>query len=727
MTDTAPPPFSSTDTDCPAKIDPVRTVVGAGCGTVFLGDKYLDVVMQLPLPGIVIFVHGVNSDGEWFAQAEEGLCRGLNDRLRRRDDQLAHPTVAGGQLRPVQYVPDLTPDGYLNPEKTEATFIESDQHFSPVIHFRWGYKASAEDLQTYGDKVFLNERNYWGGGPFANGCTALPDLWGEGLSDELFLWFHVQHLNPTNDRTVYACPPRPYYVLAALRLARLIEAIRQKQADVPVTIVCHSQGNMVAMAAAFLGDRLVPATDPAGKTGRCVADTYVLCNPPYSLVENNGVESWSERHMRDPHGNCGRQVHAARVGTLRAFFDIIRAQAACEQAPDVVDEAMENEAHGFDAVSDRKRHGYGAKPSTHGRVTLYFNPHDQVISSSTVQGFGWRGLSAREIADVNGAGVFCQRVFAQAYTVGKRGTYDFWKNHHGKGVKPGSQAFWHPESPRVRYSIGKGLRANERVLAKILTLITSVPLTLTTSAVDTRINALPPDDWSTPLAGPDLPEPFVPESLRFGQSSRDFDEGMDAPGDARDRARVRDTGDPYLGDRPVPDDVRRAGKTADTDAARGDADSEAALRYEHHAMLRMEAKRDGRYAKDKPVTEEDELDGASAGYKTWRTEKIRESLAANIDTHATDHSTIMTNPMHAQKALAYDVAVGVCRIDKKDLAMLRQAADWRFPKMLPSPFLKFGEYFKSGKLDKKSISEWANGHAGEGSMPAKIIDQRKLF
>ncbi|KAK0339051.1 hypothetical protein LTR94_036150, partial [Friedmanniomyces endolithicus] len=96
--------------------------------------------------------------------------------------------------------------------------------------------ASASELQLFGNAVYLNEDNYWGGGPFANGCTALPDLWSAGLSDQLFLWLHIQHMNPTNDRQVYACPPRPYYVVAALRLAKLVESIRKKQADVPITI-----------------------------------------------------------------------------------------------------------------------------------------------------------------------------------------------------------------------------------------------------------------------------------------------------------------------------------------------------------------------------------------------------------------------------------------------------------------------------------------------------------
>ena len=32
-----------------------------------------------------------------------------------------------------------------------------------------------------------------------------------------------------------------------------------------------------------------------------------------------------------------------------------------------------------------------------------------------------------------------------------------------------------------------------------------------------------------------------------------------------------------------------------------------------------------------------------------------------VNAHATDHSSILTNPMHAEKALAYDVAIGYVR------------------------------------------------------------------
>ena len=40
-----------------------------------------EVQPPLQLPGLIIFVHGVNSEGEWYKEAEVSLCNGLNNRL----------------------------------------------------------------------------------------------------------------------------------------------------------------------------------------------------------------------------------------------------------------------------------------------------------------------------------------------------------------------------------------------------------------------------------------------------------------------------------------------------------------------------------------------------------------------------------------------------------------------------------------------------------------------
>jgi uncharacterized protein involved in type VI secretion and phage assembly len=62
---------------------------------------------RLPLPGVVIFVHGVNSDGEWYDAAEQGLCEGLNARLARQAAQLALQGDDTGRLIPCAYTPEL--------------------------------------------------------------------------------------------------------------------------------------------------------------------------------------------------------------------------------------------------------------------------------------------------------------------------------------------------------------------------------------------------------------------------------------------------------------------------------------------------------------------------------------------------------------------------------------------------------------------------------------------
>jgi pimeloyl-ACP methyl ester carboxylesterase len=706
--------------------DPKNICVARKEGVTLFSHAQLDVLMQMPLPGITIFVHGVNSDGEWYEQAEQGLCEGLNNRLARRDQQLKHCGPEAGQLSPARYMAELTPNGFINPEMDARTFIQSDDTFSPVIRFRWGYKANGEELQEFGAGVYLNEENYWGGGPFANGCTSLPDLWGQGLSENMFLWVHVQHLNPTNDRQVYSCPPRPYYVLAAHRLAKLVESIRSKQADVPITIVCHSQGNMVGIAAAFLGDKLPNVTDAAGHTGRCVADTYVLCNPPYSLVKDNLADSWSERSMADPQGRTGRQTVNARTKTLAAFFDIIRKQASAQQPTEPINLRMSNKVHGFTAEADRAK--YGLNNSTYGRVTLYCNPHDQVISSTTVQGIGWRGLNDAEITATYGDGVFTQRVFAQGFKVGEQGQYNYWRNHYlstpEHPLKSDSADFWQPTSPYAKYSVAKGLEASQgwgRILSWPMTVLSAPLIIVALRVVKTRINALPPTDWTVPLRAPDLPEPFAPKSVRFGIASEQFDQGFDAPGEYRNRDRIHERmlaqDDPYTGSRTTEDGKR-------TDIPQGDGRGEAGLQQEHHAYLRMQAKREGRYKNDQKVEAEDKPDTANADYREWRSKKLKTLMADTLDTHATDHSTIMTNPMHAERALAYDVAIGNCDIREEDLHQLRIAADWRFVGGLKNgdAHKVFFEYFDTGYFRGESAYDWAHANC---KMPDTITDERE--
>ncbi|CBJ35733.1 membrane protein [Ralstonia solanacearum] len=723
-----------------APTSPPRILVSETSFVPLFDHSELICVKRSPLPGIVIFVHGVNSDGEWFTAAEEGLCKGANRRLGRLDDQVA---FKDGQLKPVHYIEGLTPDGFLNPDMSAKTYILPDPSYSPAIHFRWGYKANKEELKAFGDKIFLNEQNYWGGGPFANGCTALPDLWHEGLDTRAFGFISLQGMNPTN-RPLYRTPPRAYGVLAALRLAKLIESIRKKQADVPITVVCHSQGNMVGITAAFLGDRMPEVKDPWCKSGRCVADAYVLANAPYSLEKSIGMDNWAQRETQDGAGRRGRETHSARTQTLKAFFDIIRKRADGEMDAAEIDEEMANtrtsESGGkpFNATDDRKTHGLNGK--TYGRVTLYSCPHDQVISATTVRGIGWRGMSDAEVKATGGAGVFTQRVFASGFTVGhwnsdKPPVYDTWKDdwRHGKSETSG---FWYPRSPTAKFGLVRALSGNETVWGTVATTAVAPVLyivTLATSALNMmRVNADPPEGWKVTADAPKLDEPFTPQAIRYGKvasvtdgsAHSDFNEGNDPQSAARsaDKADAdRRTDDPY-------DNYK--GKQADM-AAQGDVGTEAAQRYEDHAIVRMRARRTGNHAwvdKDGRVIGEDGSGEMPEGYKDWQTKQVVEILDSGKNNNPSNHSTIMTNPMHAEKALAYDVAIGVNYLTLEEMNELRIEADWRFGKGLDDdhPNKIYAQYFKDGSLGETHdpLHVWVRDDK-EAKMPPGIVDERE--
>ncbi|NIE66028.1 hypothetical protein F3J17_19340 [Burkholderia sp. Ax-1719] len=724
-------------------------LVGGGRGpTLFDVQSKLVCVKQMPLPGVVIFVHGVNSEGEWFTAAEEGLCKGLNRRLGRLDDQMSYTGVVGGQMSPVSYTGSLTPDGYINPDLGSATYIKPAPAFSPVIHFRWGYKANKQDMKDYGANVFLNEQNYWGGGPFANGCTSLADLWSAGVDDRVFGWITVQAMNPTS-RLVYRTPPRPYMVMAALRLARLIQSIRQKQADVPITVVCHSQGNMVGLAAAFLGDRMSDVTDPFQKTGHCVADAYVLANAPYSLVEKLGMDNWTQRESRDAQGNRGRETFTARAETLKNFFEILRKRAALEQDAGEVDKEMAStrtsELGGKPYNSGQDRIDYGVNGHTYGRVTVYCCPHDQVISATTVQGIGWRGMSAAEIDKTGGHGVLTQRVFATNYKIGdgSNTTYNYRKNDWRAEVID-KKGFWSPPSPPAKFGLSKALRGNRTMFGKFGTLTTAPLLYLATLLVKLPVNEDPPKDWEVPVNAPLLDEPFLPVAMRYGKEieykadgyTSNFNEGYDPPSAARNAkksATDAQADDPYDTFKADPSMV--SGQMTESDLkAQGTVESEASQRYEDHAVLRQEARRNAQQGdtngwvdEDGRVTGEDDAANAPAGYHDWHNDEINTILRDGMNNNPTNHSITMTNSLHAQKALAYDVAIGVCYLTEEDWSQLRIEADWRMWNGIPAsnPNKQYSDYFQTGKHKDQYLHIWANTDP-EATLPAdKIHDQRE--
>ncbi len=603
------------------------------------------------LPGIIIFVHGVNSDGEWYDAAEAGLLRGLNTRLG-----LDRSLDGSAALRPVGYAREITPDGKLERSLSGKTFV-TDHGRSPVIRFRWGYKAAGQDgtpgsqdeLQAYGSKIYLNELDAWGGGPFQNGTTALPYMWGLGLDDRVFWWIYA-NMFPIDGREVYASPPRAYYAHAAHRLKELIKAIRDKQADCPITVVCHSQGNMVALGAALLG-----------KNEDALADAYVLCNPPYSL-ESLGMDKIANDDAKSATGQFGSVTTAARKQTFLSFLAAVKARAGKGQPLELI-----NRYHAFDDPATNQPvfslDTFPSDPKTppapgldrdnRGRVFLYCNPHDQVIGVSPVQGIGWRGVSSKQLGEIGADGVFHQRVWA---TPGGRQATPFavgapdWTGKAYRYIDDNHNPtqFWNPPAPRMQFSLSR--HEDQGAMASIATVASAPLLWLVTRLFSFRINDDPKKDWAVPINAPVLRNPHTPRSTRYGRTM-DFDQGFDPAIDA-------------LAKRGDPAKLEDGSHDGAFDAAgQGDAATEAGLRYEISArLLRL------RRGADKAGQVFSQAD---------QREAVKRMLEENPN--ATDHSTILTHAENAEKVLAYDVAIGwvnPSKITPADMLAFRQFANW---------------------------------------------------
>lgn len=98
----------------------------------------------------------------------------------------------------------------------------------------------------------------WGGGPFQNGTNNLHSLWSDYGFDENLAGISgakLQYLNEDKDRLLTNAPPRKYYSHAAKRLADLLDLIRDKYPNDTVSIISHSQGTMISLAAVALAKK----------------------------------------------------------------------------------------------------------------------------------------------------------------------------------------------------------------------------------------------------------------------------------------------------------------------------------------------------------------------------------------------------------------------------------------------------------------------------------------
>ena len=341
-----------------------------------------EVQPPLQLPGLIIFVHGVNSEGEWYNDAEKSLCDGLNERLGLKKGS-GHNLIANEYAK-ADWKDNNTSEWSAPPRKIVV------EGRSPVIRFYWGYRAAKGKENEYaiplknkeGDSYYdlsPEEKKdkgpfFWGGGPFQNGCNQLVSLWSDvGFTNWpsyrcIPIPFSTQLANGERDRLLTKAPPRHYYAHAAGRLANLIKTIRDKHPEDTVTVLSHSQGTMVALAAAAIE----------------APDALFVMNSPYAL--DNEITTYISYPLNEVITPQAREA---------TFADIVKKVA--ENKSRLQRQNTGNLLAGV--CSDGESWTPAGKTfnglperDNHGNTYIYCNPHDRVMGSSPLRSIGWQGL-----------------------------------------------------------------------------------------------------------------------------------------------------------------------------------------------------------------------------------------------------------------------------------------------------------------------------------------------
>jgi pimeloyl-ACP methyl ester carboxylesterase len=344
------------------------------------------------LPGVVIFVHGVNSEGEWYDAAEKALCEGLNDRLN-----------LSGETH-------LAANEYKDYDKDKKSSIPRQlrrRGRSPVIRFYWGYRAKDGEEKNW--RVALRNLNgadiwksdpkreqgpwYWGGGPFQNGTNNIQQLWSDkGFKRHVF-GFDMQKFNTESDRHLQDAPPRDYYSHAAKRLADLIDEIRRHSPRDTITIMSHSQGTMIALAATTLCVTRAP-------------DALFVMNSPFALDDKvtDALTCGAERPTPEARVNTFRHI-AERIKHDKFTFD---------------DDSMEQLHVGATEDLNFWRPNVRVRDfperDNHGRMYVYFTPHDRVMGTTPLQSIGWQGIDTKLLDELDDT--VKQRMLARVTPVG---------------------------------------------------------------------------------------------------------------------------------------------------------------------------------------------------------------------------------------------------------------------------------------------------------------------
>lgn len=607
------------------------------------GDHYVAVGPQRPC--VTILVHGVNDLAGVYADIEQGLCDGLNERL----DLLTPGKRTGdnpGRLMAATYTSPAddqgkapNPDAVYFRRRFEST-RRGDQQCGIVVPFYWGFREEeaaiqkdtphGEWLDRYGNR--LDKAGTKEGGAFANATTNLPDMWSQGFSGKLIGVLGADKMAGTPTHPLLPAPSRRYMVLAAQRLAMLIRIIRKRYPNDTINLVGHSQGTLISLLAhAMLKDQ--QKDDPAAVP----ADCMVMLNSPYSLNEplNEYLQVWSDQQTRE-----------ARLATLSGIIQFITAKPNASVS--LADMAGNNVAT---RVGGAGWNGSTCQTTIRGEpvqvterdnratVCLYFTPQDQTVALSNVQGIGWQGVPdqvAGQTALTALGGAFYQRIFTP-------------RRRDGEPEKVGARPAGY------RYEL---LRKGEKTWENA-----------GLSFMDRQSRADFSEGQHVTLTAPPLPRPIEADLsahanvVAMGKSSGLY--SAQAPLDPIDaRIAITRDGGWKPGQNPRTEEVPKS------------------IAYARGTRLVdiTEALNNGKESADcTQVVGVKSLDGERV--LVTRGETPNEAAARWMQTNepVSFHSAIPANPWHSQAVLAYDVAIGPTQSvrDEAFYAYLCRVADWR--------------------------------------------------
>ncbi|WP_323615155.1 T6SS effector phospholipase Tle3 domain-containing protein [Pseudomonas putida] len=344
--------------------------------------------MEVPadLPGVVIFLHGVNDPGASYESVETGLCQGVNERLDR-------PDLKAGRYGTVYKAADNRPVEERS-QNDKATLDDPDTYLyrrdtadpktrSLMIPFYWGYRAEPGEIKRdkndaptklrgqYQD-VFENrlDRHFAkGGGFFANATNNLLEMYSPGFAKAIR---HLAQPMLSNTQYMGKGPHRRYFVLAATRLAMLVSEIRRVSPDETITIMGHSQGTLITLLAqAMLIDK-----------GQRCADTVIMVDTPYSVLPKT-----------TPKGH----------DTLATLINIATAVTQAPHAQPPLSALRDSKTYGgrtgprWSPIQGSRKDKVGnftvfPERDNRGKVYLYFCPDDTTVALDDVHGIGTYGV-----------------------------------------------------------------------------------------------------------------------------------------------------------------------------------------------------------------------------------------------------------------------------------------------------------------------------------------------